>query len=424
MTRKVHDASSSLLLFLLLLLVPARARSAQGDCGQPVTNGSAPTASDCLYILRTAVGSEACTPECICDVNAAGGVTATDALTCLKKAVGQNVTLDCGAGCGTTTTTLPTMDTTEMIVATKRQVTYATANLAGTWDVSGLATGPDAPYWARGSLTIQSNGSFSGSITDIDGANDNVAGKLAVSSSGIVTCTSSQCPLQFQGALDAGKTFMAITYTGENGTTELLLGTKRGGSYAQADLAGAWEIGDMVSVQAFPWWIRGAVDVLANGATSGDVTASDGHVESVSLTLALSGKGSLTCTSGCEDTPKGALDSEKTLATATYTGDDGAAHLMVMCRKGASYTQADLTGTWQLNSVLSGQEAPRWLRGAIVVQSGGAFSGSLSQSSGGNENVTGTFTLSSDGIVTASDDDQFRCAMDAGKTVFVCTDSD
>jgi len=86
-----------------------RSIAAVGDCGQPVTNGSNPTATDCLYILKTAVGAQTCNPPCICDVNAAGGVTATDALTCLKKAVGQDVTLDCGAGCTapTTTTTLP-----------------------------------------------------------------------------------------------------------------------------------------------------------------------------------------------------------------------------------------------------------------------------------------------------------------------------
>ena len=54
------------------------------------------------FRLETAVGAETCTPECICDVNAAAGVTATDALVCLKKAVGQDVTLDCGSACPVT----------------------------------------------------------------------------------------------------------------------------------------------------------------------------------------------------------------------------------------------------------------------------------------------------------------------------------
>jgi hypothetical protein len=75
------------------------ANAAQGDCGQPVTNGADPTASDCLFILRSAVGSDTCTPECVCNTNGQGVITASDALTCLKKAVGQNVTLVCPQPC-------------------------------------------------------------------------------------------------------------------------------------------------------------------------------------------------------------------------------------------------------------------------------------------------------------------------------------
>jgi hypothetical protein len=80
-------------------------------CSQPVTSGANPTASDCLFILKTAVGSETCSPACICDVNSSANVTASDALTCLKKAVGQSVTLDCPCG-GVTTTTITTTTST------------------------------------------------------------------------------------------------------------------------------------------------------------------------------------------------------------------------------------------------------------------------------------------------------------------------
>jgi hypothetical protein len=73
----------------------APALAAQGDCGQPVTTGANPAASDCLFILRVAVGSETCSPTCICDTNGSGSVTASDALVCLSKAVGQDVALEC-----------------------------------------------------------------------------------------------------------------------------------------------------------------------------------------------------------------------------------------------------------------------------------------------------------------------------------------
>jgi hypothetical protein len=398
------------------------ATALRGDCGQPVSNGATPTASDCLYILKTAVGAETCTPECICDVNAAGGVTASDALTCLKKAVGQNVQLNCGAGCiSTTTTTLPPVLTTQLVVFTKSQGAYATSALAGTWDLSALATGADAPYWSRGSLNVQSNGNFSGSVTDSDGAVDNVAGKLAVSSSGVVTCVTSQCPLEFSGAMDSGKTFMAVTYTWESGTTELLLATKRAPSYAQADLAGTCESNDMASVPAFPWWGRGTLTIQPGGATSGAITGSDGRVDQLSFTLKLAGNGAITCTSGCDTAPRGALDSGKTIATVTYTDDGGAAHLMVLVRKAASYAQSNLTGTWHLNALSSGAEAPLWTRGTLVVQAGGAFSGTLANSTGPDENAAGVLTLSAGGLATVVGDPTLRCALDAGKTVMVCT---
>ena len=78
------------------------ARAAQGDCSQPVSTQSTPTASDCLFILRAAVGLESCVPECICAPSGSLPASATDALVCLRKAVGQPVTLACpcsGSGC-------------------------------------------------------------------------------------------------------------------------------------------------------------------------------------------------------------------------------------------------------------------------------------------------------------------------------------
>jgi len=88
---KLHLAAA----VLAVLTSTTSALAAQGDCSQPVTNGASPTASDCLFILRTAVHSEICLPPCICAPKGSLPTTATDALICLKKAVGQEVTLDC-----------------------------------------------------------------------------------------------------------------------------------------------------------------------------------------------------------------------------------------------------------------------------------------------------------------------------------------
>jgi hypothetical protein len=54
------------------------------------------TASDALYVLRTAVGSATCA-LCLCDVDGNLNVTAVDALVTLKTAVGQSTVLNCPA---------------------------------------------------------------------------------------------------------------------------------------------------------------------------------------------------------------------------------------------------------------------------------------------------------------------------------------
>lgn len=86
--------------FAVMLLAPApRAGAATGDCGVPLGTAQS-TVTDCLFILGAAVQIRQCEP-CVCDVNLSGGITASDALLCLRFAVGQDVVLGCPpcAGC-------------------------------------------------------------------------------------------------------------------------------------------------------------------------------------------------------------------------------------------------------------------------------------------------------------------------------------
>ena len=86
------------------------------ECGQPVTSGEKPVATDCLYILNAAVLLQTCEPVCICDVNGSGDApNATDALICLNVAVGIDVPLECPCG-ATTTVTSTTVSTTTTTV--------------------------------------------------------------------------------------------------------------------------------------------------------------------------------------------------------------------------------------------------------------------------------------------------------------------
>jgi hypothetical protein len=87
---------ASMIVSALLIGAPAVASAARGDCGQPVSNGGGPVATDCLFILQAAVGTQTCDPLCTCDLNASGGTAnATDALACLNASVGAPGLLNC-----------------------------------------------------------------------------------------------------------------------------------------------------------------------------------------------------------------------------------------------------------------------------------------------------------------------------------------
>jgi hypothetical protein len=88
--------SLSLATCVVALFLATTARADNGDCGQPTSDGEDPVAGDCLYILRTGVGSVECDP-CVCDTNGNGETAASDALLCLRVAVGQPVALECDA---------------------------------------------------------------------------------------------------------------------------------------------------------------------------------------------------------------------------------------------------------------------------------------------------------------------------------------
>ena len=91
MTPTVGFTVSALVLAGTFLVAPIASMAAQGDCGQPVSNGGIPVAADCLVVLQSAVGSDDCNGEdllCVCDVAGSGSVVATDSLICLQVATG------------------------------------------------------------------------------------------------------------------------------------------------------------------------------------------------------------------------------------------------------------------------------------------------------------------------------------------------
>ena len=134
MARSAHGGCCGLsfcgFVFVLTLSAAGSTFAANGDCGQPVSNGSAPVASDCLFILNAAAQLQTCDPVCICNTNGIGLITATDALLCLNVAVGAPISLNCDCATTTTTTTLDGGTTTTTLAATTTTTNTTSTTLA------------------------------------------------------------------------------------------------------------------------------------------------------------------------------------------------------------------------------------------------------------------------------------------------------
>jgi len=123
----------------LLALTGSAAIAANGDCAQPVSSGSGPNASDCSFVLKASVGSMAC-DECVCDVNGSSSLTTTDALQCLRRAVGQIVPLNCPPCAEVTTTTVYSGPSTTSTSTTSTTTTIP-VRCSDNGDCAGLPEG-------------------------------------------------------------------------------------------------------------------------------------------------------------------------------------------------------------------------------------------------------------------------------------------
>ena len=145
-------------------------------------------------------------------------------------------------------------------------------------------------------------------------------------------------------------------------------------------IEGEWNINGLASGPGAPWWERGNMIVGPDGSFTASVTDNDGVSENPSGKLNISNTRILS-SSGSPNFG-GSLDllNRVMVWTNTWTtGSPGTTELNVLTRQGESYSQSDLTGTWELNSLASGSGAPWWIRGAVTISADGSFSGLLEE---------------------------------------------
>ncbi len=307
------------------------------------------------------------------------------------------------------------------------------AALAGTWNMNNFATGPDAPWWERGTVTVNPDGTGTeGTIIKNNGSTDKSSGGAFAfwSSPGGLFLTNGK-PRNTLCQIDSSNTVLVCTETWSDGSPNLMIFTKQAASCSLADLTGPWE-GNFLTAsgQGSGTSETDSLTINPNGTWTDSTTGGTG-------TWSISSSGVITDPS--DSTFSGVMGADKTVMVATSGGNTDSqdntspAVLGVYAKQAASYLPADLAGTWQGNKLLPAT----WERDTLTINQDGTFTVSFTASNGTTNsntgiNITGTATLSSDGAVTlvtnvessqGSSQVIIYGDMAADKTVMVFTDS-
>ena len=152
--------------------------------------------------------------------------------------------------------------------------------------------------------------------------------------------------------------------------------------------------------------------VGSDGTFAGSVNDNDGISENISGKFNLSNDRNLSLANSPEFGGSMDLLNRVMVWTDTWTtGSLGTSMLGIFTKQGKTYSQDDLTGTWELNSLASGSGAPWWIRGPLTINSDGSFSGLLEEYKSDPDSASGTFNITSEGIVTWTGQNNLRCAM-------------
>ena len=292
------------------------------------------------------------------------------------------------------------------------------SDLAGTWHAYIMETNQAAgTYWIYGSFTIDSSGNITGGTYKApDGTTVAVTGgQVSLDNNGVMTgelTAEGGLTGSFpSGKMDSNKTVISFVGADSNGSLDLGVAIKAGGSFSTSDLAGTWHAYIMETNQAAgTYWIYGSFTIDSSGnITGGTYKAPDGTTVAVTggqVSLDNNGvmTGELTAEGGLTGSfPSGKMDSNKTVISFVGADSNGSLDLGVAIKAGGSFSTSDLAGTWHAYIMETNQAAGTyWIYGSFTIDSSGNITGGTYKAPDGTTVAVtgGQVSLDNNGVMT------------------------
>jgi len=323
--------------------------------------------------------------------------------------------------------------------------TFSYSDFEGTWYLHELISGDgpqQEPGWCYGSITCDSYGYATYSVTNHNGQTDSGTSpwQLSISNNGIITDPSN--PLaELHGIMSADKSFMVYSQSEQpRDQPKLSVFIKRevSPSFSNGDLEGTWRNHGLISGDSpyqTPGWYWGNYTFDGNGVliNATPITDSLGNSDYIPSDPGFNvGSEGILTSSGVSNF-RGVMNDNKDMIFAVATMCPGrntdvcGYNLLAGIKEGTtSFNTVDLQGYWHVHGLASG-DSPQWtgwFYGTFIVDSAGNFTCSGQNSDGDTNNQEGTLSITSNGIVTIVEEAASHGVMNINKDIIIFTMDD
>lgn len=316
---------------------------------------------------------------------------------------------------------------------------FGLADLQGTWNFHGLISGDspaETPGWYWGSFTADSTGAVTSASTITDSLGNSYytpsIGAFNISTSGIVTNPGAA---SYRGVMNKNKDMIVATVTMAPGASTDVSGynfqisLKSGGTFSLSDLQGTWNMHYLVAGDGPSprnGWGYGTIVIDGNGNvtfTSSTRSDNDSTLPGPStISITSSGVVSYAGISSFH----GVMSQDKNMFIATMNDSGGGYALIIFQKAGGTFSQSDLTGTWNMHRLTSG-DYPQWngwTYGSGTADSSGSMAWAFVNRSNGNTSSLSTpmqLAIGSTEVVTDINRPIFQGVMSLSKDLIVAT---